>query len=97
MCDPRLLKPLFVMAALANVLAVTGAVVPEVVVVAQRLDVGTGVFGAGVENMALVRELGQDRLLFVGRQDVPGTGKKKDSLARGLAMQPRNPGRITNP
>lgn len=80
MRHPRLLEPLLVVSALADIFRIAGAIVAKIVVVAQRLDVGPGVVGSRAENVVLIRELGQHGALLIRAQDVPSLGEEKDGL-----------------
>ncbi len=64
---PGLAQPLLVVPAELDVLAVAGAVVPKVVIVTERHRVGAGVGGACVQDVSIIRELGENfLLLFLG-------------------------------
>jgi len=56
-----------------EVLDIPRAVVAEVVVVEKRFDVGSGLVSTCVEDVLVVREVCDDFLLFLWREDFPGS------------------------
>lgn len=81
--DTGLADPLGVVPALGEVCAVARGVSAEIVVVAKSLEVRAGVFGSGIYDLRLIRELGKDGLLLLGVEDVPGLGAEEEVLDGG--------------
>jgi hypothetical protein len=78
--SPCLAQPLLVVLARLDVFAVASAIMPEVVVIAQKDCVWASIRGPRAQNLRLVWEFGEDILLLLGGQDVPGLRVEQNRL-----------------
>lgn len=87
--NPSLAQPLFVVPAKLNILAVAGAVIPKIIIIAQRDRVWASILSAEIQEMGLVWELGQHILLFLWSEDVPSQWVQENGLIIGVSSYER--------